>query len=554
MLGDVQIMSLDTHLERFKLQNQANEIELQKVLIEYSELLEEYKNLKKVFDQKSSSNGHVTLPRKSRSPYVLVLVDGNGYIFNNELVSEKEEGGMKAARMLNEAVEKYLREAVPEASNGRIVVRVYADLTGLSKSLAKSKLVGLEKRSLAAFAAGFTRAMNLFDFVDALDEEGTKFKIKEMFKLAADDSNCSHILYAACHDKGYLTQIVPYSGMRNKVTLVQGSGFDSEFLQFSLNVTHFPTVFRWNGHSSAPSSTTKPNGVPSDRTSTPSKTAKAAKGQTKAHPTRQEDSWGQTTQNGDSWGHSTHNDNSWGHNESMFETNEPSSSGSKGWGENNRSSWGNAPEESKQQGQVPCKYFQKGFCRYGKNCKYDHGHGGFSKPPNDNQHNQPQPDGSSRVNISSSLPPTIPPNYIPLNKDNKRIDIYIKPPTQAEWAVYNDRFRRQKPCNSHHLQGGCTTFNCPYDHSPLEPEAHHCLKYVLKCNPCPKKGACRAADCFYGHICQKDECVGHIKGCKMKADLHNVDPKMISLVPAEEDIVHAADDANEGAPIDSQAW
>lgn len=85
---------------------------------------------------------------------------------------------MRAARMLNDAVEKYLRDSLPETRDCRVIVRIYADITGLSKLLAKSKLVGLEKRSLAAFTAGFTRAINLFDFVDALDEEGTKFKIR----------------------------------------------------------------------------------------------------------------------------------------------------------------------------------------------------------------------------------------------------------------------------------------------------------------------------------------------------------------------------------------
>lgn len=85
---------------------------------------------------------------------------------------------MKAARMLHEAIEKYLGES--NISVTRVVVRIYADLTELSKQLAKSKLTGLEKRSLAPFAAGFTRAINHFDFVDALDEEGTKFKIRGM--------------------------------------------------------------------------------------------------------------------------------------------------------------------------------------------------------------------------------------------------------------------------------------------------------------------------------------------------------------------------------------
>jgi hypothetical protein len=85
---------------------------------------------------------------------------------------------MRAARMLNDAVEKYLHRSVPEARTSRIVVRIYADLVNLSKQLARSKLVGLEKRSLSAFSAAFTRAISSFDFVDALDEDGTKFKIR----------------------------------------------------------------------------------------------------------------------------------------------------------------------------------------------------------------------------------------------------------------------------------------------------------------------------------------------------------------------------------------
>lgn len=120
---------------------------------------------------------------------------------------DKEEGGMKAARMLNEVVEKYLRENNIPAP--RVVVRVYADLTGLSKSLAKTKLVGLEKRSLAAFAAGFTRAINLFDFVDALDEEGTKFKIRGIPRfstsiLTSQITNLLHRNVQACCGRRFL--------------------------------------------------------------------------------------------------------------------------------------------------------------------------------------------------------------------------------------------------------------------------------------------------------------------------------------------------------------
>lgn len=91
---------------------------------------------------------------------------------------------MRAARMLNDAVDKYLQQLSSEVRTSRVVVRIYADLTNLSKQLAKSKVTGLEKRSIAPFSAAFTRAMSLFDFVDALDEEGTKFKIRGTFCLS----------------------------------------------------------------------------------------------------------------------------------------------------------------------------------------------------------------------------------------------------------------------------------------------------------------------------------------------------------------------------------
>lgn len=58
------------------------------------------------------------------------------------------------------------------------MVRVYANLSGLSKSLSKAGLVGNEARSLAPFAASFTGSQDLFDFVDAGDKDGTDLKIR----------------------------------------------------------------------------------------------------------------------------------------------------------------------------------------------------------------------------------------------------------------------------------------------------------------------------------------------------------------------------------------
>jgi hypothetical protein len=63
------------------------------------------------------------------------------------------------------------------------MVRIYANLKGLSKALAVAGgQVGKDARSLAPFTSSFTRSQELFDFVDAGDKkEGADFKIRGNF-------------------------------------------------------------------------------------------------------------------------------------------------------------------------------------------------------------------------------------------------------------------------------------------------------------------------------------------------------------------------------------
>ena len=157
-----------------------------------------------------------------------------------------------------------------------------------------------------------------------------------MFKLGAEDSTCSHILYAACHDASYLAPLVPYSGLRNKITLVQGAGFNSDFHQFGLPVTQFPTLFRW---SELPTVAPTTKATSTDRTSS---------NPPKAGPSRP------TTQ-----AHSSHaRDNSWGNSAYGFDTTPGANDSPTTYGQSDNNGWGKATDPSKYQ-TVPCKYFQK---------------------------------------------------------------------------------------------------------------------------------------------------------------------------------------------------
>ncbi|KAG9187340.1 hypothetical protein G6011_05211 [Alternaria panax] len=544
MLADGKIDSLDTHLEQFKLHDQNRQIDLTNLLREYGQLLDEYRDLKKAYAE--SSKRVTTKPAvtpttaattKPQNSHVLVLIDGNNYIFNDEFLREKEEGGMRAARMLNEAIEKYLQQSAPQACTARIYVKIYADLTNLSKQLARSKVIGFEKRSLSPFSAAFTRAISLFDFIDALDEEGTKFKIREQFKIASEDTSCSHILYAACHDLAYLSQLVPFSGLREKITLVQGARWNPEFHQFNLNVTQFPTIFRWSELSVAP---------PAEKfTAT---TAPKQKAVTAVQ--RPILKTGLATPRKESW----RRNGSFSVSDSAFGDLSPSET--NGFNEQDRVGWeersaytqtvNGGPSKPQKDSQL-CKYFQKGSCRFGNKCNFQHVQKGLddvnASTPSSSQAYlaslQPSQLSIERTNISSMLPAAPIPGFIPLNKSQQRIDPALPFPSSSAWKIYNARFAKAKPCNTFHLQQRCSSFNCSFDHSDLEPEAKQVLEYVVRCNPCPRKGECRKRDCFYGHLCQKDGCDGQggqgPKACRFKTLLHYraEECKVASLVPAE---------------------
>lgn len=45
-------------------------------------------------------------------------------------------------------------------------------------------------------------------------------------------------------DASYIPQLVPYRSQQDKITLIQGASFESEFLPLNLTIAQFPTVFR----------------------------------------------------------------------------------------------------------------------------------------------------------------------------------------------------------------------------------------------------------------------------------------------------------------------
>lgn len=93
-----------------------------------------------------------------------MLVDGNGALFREKLLKEKDGyGAHEASREIIQAVRKNIYGSASRADI-TIVVRVFADLDGLSKIMFESGIT--YRYGMPNFAEQFNVTRGEFDFVD----------------------------------------------------------------------------------------------------------------------------------------------------------------------------------------------------------------------------------------------------------------------------------------------------------------------------------------------------------------------------------------------------
>ncbi|KAK4950296.1 hypothetical protein LTR10_011277 [Elasticomyces elasticus] len=178
-----------------------------------------------------------------RNPYVVVLFDGDGYAFADEYLMDRNAGGLRAAQELNQAVKEDLRSL--DLEHCQVMVRVYADYIGLSKALSRAGLAGADKRSLAPFAAGFTRSNEFFDFCDADElKEGADFKIRALLRHFVEDTRCKQNYFAGCHDTGYVAELTQQVASHERITLVKHYTFHRHFTSLGMREVSLGGDFR----------------------------------------------------------------------------------------------------------------------------------------------------------------------------------------------------------------------------------------------------------------------------------------------------------------------
>ncbi|MCJ1417127.1 hypothetical protein MMC32_003466 [Xylographa parallela] len=187
--------------------------------------------------------------RIERDAFILVLIDGDGMIFEDRLIQRGEIGGREAAGILWGAVRDYVQQIMPDlTSDYKIVTRVYANLKGLGDICTRAGILD-SPTIMEDFTRGFTGSKQLFDFTDVgSGKDRADDKVSELFKLFVNNSHCKHIIFGCSHDNGYARLLEDISGqaMPSQITLLEGVPFERELaiMKSRYLFTRFDNLFR----------------------------------------------------------------------------------------------------------------------------------------------------------------------------------------------------------------------------------------------------------------------------------------------------------------------
>lgn len=98
--------------------------------------------------------------------FVLALIDGNELIFRSDFLSQGDQGGRQAARLLFQTINEYVFSTIDTLSiHTKVIVRVYVDLEELCSLCLRAGLV-YHSNQFKLFVRGFCQNQNLFDMID----------------------------------------------------------------------------------------------------------------------------------------------------------------------------------------------------------------------------------------------------------------------------------------------------------------------------------------------------------------------------------------------------
>ncbi|KAL4909279.1 hypothetical protein BDW74DRAFT_79612 [Aspergillus multicolor] len=185
----------------------------------------------------------------NREPFIVLLLDGDGMVFKDELLQLGEEGGRKAAKELSHAVEEYVADNFPTIISPKIVTKMYVNMKALCDACIRAG-IATDPSILNEFARGFNSTFPLFDLMDiGLEKSAAHDKIKETFKLHLYNCHC-HQIFLGCSEESLYRQTLEETltdmELSGRLSLIEGIPFGKnlEPLKSYYRITKFPNIFR----------------------------------------------------------------------------------------------------------------------------------------------------------------------------------------------------------------------------------------------------------------------------------------------------------------------
>ncbi|KAJ7254077.1 hypothetical protein B0H12DRAFT_570449 [Mycena haematopus] len=160
------------------------------------------------------------------NPLLLCLVDGDGHIFQKELITQGHSGGRQAALLLTKGLTDYTTRATDTSlisSRSQVWLTVYCNKTGLVETLVNQDIC--TKEQFEEFCFGFNQAAPLISVLDVgPGKEAADAKIKECLRVFTRFPQTSFVFFGGGHDNGYTSALTSLEneGFLHKVVLLRG--------------------------------------------------------------------------------------------------------------------------------------------------------------------------------------------------------------------------------------------------------------------------------------------------------------------------------------------
>ncbi|KIJ21720.1 hypothetical protein PAXINDRAFT_165129 [Paxillus involutus ATCC 200175] len=186
---------------------------------------------------------------KDDNPLFLCLIDGDGNIFSQELLTAGHTGGRQAAMLLTKGLTDYMVETDAESSGrGQVWLTVYCNKSGLMDTLVNNDICTVG--DFEAFVLGFNQSSPLFSIVDVGGgKEAADAKIKECLRIFTRFPQTSRVFFGGGHDNGYTSTLshLENEGLLKKIILLRGyQTLAAELQHFDLHQLHLEGVFMAN--------------------------------------------------------------------------------------------------------------------------------------------------------------------------------------------------------------------------------------------------------------------------------------------------------------------